>query len=153
MYFGYASELEGMREKNPHLNFDIAPVPQVRNGNLKATFGNVYAVVASKSSRNARSVFSAIFAMAMDKDFSEGFSRAFFIAPAKRDWLAAGSESPFFSVIYKSAIMARTWLEPDSGEVYKIFKNMVESTATGKARVSEAVRGASKRIERLLKSK
>ena len=153
MYFGYASELEEMRAKNPHLNFDIAPVPQVRDGNVRATFGKVYAVAASKSSRNARSVFPAMFAMAMDDGFGESFSRAFFLAPARRDPLAAGSEDPYFSIIYKSAIMAKTWLEPDAGEIYKIFKNMVESTATGKVRVAEAVRGANKQMERLLKSK
>ena len=30
MYFGYAGEWAGIKARNPHLNFDIAEVPQIK---------------------------------------------------------------------------------------------------------------------------
>ena len=150
MYFGYASELPGIKKKNPHLNFDVALVPQIKNGPIKATFGKIYSAVISKSTRRAQAAFSAVFKLSGD-NFSKQFAQAFYMAPARRDLLAVGDNSPDFSIFYKSGIMARTWLEPDPKKVYEVFKNMVESTAVGRSKVSEAVKEAKDRIDRLLK--
>jgi hypothetical protein len=48
--------------------------------------------------------------------------------------------------------MSRAWLEPNPETVYEIFKNMVESTATGRVKISEAVSQAKGRLEQLIKS-
>lgn len=150
MYFGYASELPDIKKKNPHLNFDVAVVPQIKKSPIKATFGKIFSAVISKSSQHTQSAFSAVFKLAGEK-FSKRFAQTFYMAPARRDLLAAGSNDPDFSIFYKSAVMARTWLEPDPQKVYKIFQNMVESTATGRLKVSAAVKEEKNRLDRLLK--
>ncbi|MBI4692240.1 MAG: extracellular solute-binding protein [Candidatus Terrybacteria bacterium] len=150
MYFGYASEIESIREKNPHLNFDISEAPQIRDGKIKATFGKIYSAVISKSSLKKQPAFWA-FAKLTDKDFSKSFSEAMGLGSSRRDVLGGGAKDPLLSVIYKSSIMSRTWLEPDPEAVYEIFKNMIESTATGRARISEAVGAAKVQLEELLK--
>jgi len=153
MYFGYASEFEGIKKKNPHLKFDIAVVPQSKKGDIKATFGKIYSIVISRTSLKIAAAFPAISQLTMQGDFTKGFSESFLLAPPTRNLLSAGSDNPALSIIYQSAIMARTWLEPDPEEINKIFKNMVESTATGKLRISEAVRKAKKEIEQLIKTR
>lgn len=157
MYFGYASELENIRAKNPHLNFDMAEVPQIKpastqggDGKIKATFGRIYSLVISKNSPRLQAVFSALLKMT-DKDFSKDFSKTTGLGSARRDVLAEGTNDPFLSTVYKSTIMSRAWLEPDPAAVSEIFKNMVESTATGRSKISEAVKNAKNKLENLMK--
>jgi len=150
MYFGYASELENIKAKNPHLNFDIAEVPQIRDGKIKATFARMYSLVISKKSPQVQAAFSALLKL-IDKDFSKSFSEAIGLGPARRDVLAGGTGDTFLSTVYKSTIMSRAWLEPDPAQVSEIFKNMVESSATGQLKISEAVRDAKNKLEELIK--
>ena len=150
MYFGYASELPDIQERNPHLNFDVASVPQIRDGAISAVFGKMRAVVISKSSKNINAAFNAVFKMQNEEALKE-FSASYFLMPAQRAILSQGSENPALSVFYKSAVQARGWLEPDPEEVSKIFQDMVESTATGRLRVSEAVKIAKSRLKSLIK--
>lgn len=150
MYFGYASEIENIREKNPHLNFDIAEVPQIKDGKIKACFGKIYSAVISKSSLKKQPAFWAAIKLT-DKDFSKSFSEEIGLGSPRRDVLTGGAKDPFLSVIYKSSIMSRTWLEPDPAAVSEIFRNMIESTATGRLRISEAVGAARTQLEQLFK--
>lgn len=150
MYFGYASELENIKAKNPHLNFDIAEVPQIKDGKIKATFGRIYSLVISKNSPQLQAVFSAILKLT-DKDFSKDFSQITGLGSARRDVLVEGTGDPILSIVYKSTIMSRAWLEPDPQQVSEIFKNMVESSATGRLKISEAVRNAKNKLEELIK--
>lgn len=150
MYFGYASEINDIREKNPHLNFDISEAPQIRDSRIKATFAKIYSAVISKSSLKRQPAFWALAKLA-DKDFSKIFSETTGLGSGRRDVLGAGAKDPFLSVVYKSSIMSRTWLEPDPEAVSEIFKNMIESSAAGRARISEAVRMAKAQLEQLLK--
>ncbi len=148
MYFGYASEMNEIRKRNPHLNFDAAPAPQIRGGAVKAAFGRIYALAVSKMSPRKQAAFSAAFKMS-GAEFNGRLAEALSMAPVRRDLLAQGSSDPFFSVFFKSAIMARAWLEPDRDEVYRIFKDMAESAATGRLRLSSAVQDARNRLEKL----
>lgn len=150
MYFGYASELSSIKEKNPHLNFDVGLVPQIKDGKIKAAFGRIYALAVSKTSHNQQAAFSAMTKL-IDKSLNKGFSESLFLAPARRDALTEGSPDPVLSVFYKAGIMARSWLEPNPQKVSDIFEIMIESTATGKMRMSDAVRDATRALEQILK--
>ncbi|MBU4353176.1 extracellular solute-binding protein [Candidatus Parcubacteria bacterium] len=150
MYFGYASEFEKIKEKNPHLNFDIAEVPQIRDGKIMATFGKIYSLAVSKNSKNTDRAYAAAIELIND-EFSEQFASMFNLGSSRRDILAKGVDNPILSIVYKSAIMSRTWLDPNPLSTYEIFKNMVESTATGKVRVSDAAKSAETQIEDIIK--
>jgi len=150
MYFGYGSKIDDIKQKNPHLNFDIAVVPQIRDGKIKATFGKIYGLVISKNSPQIQTALPAIATLSAN-DFSKSFSEATGLGSASREVLAAGANDPVLSVIYKSSVMSRAWLEPNPERVYEIFKNMVESAATGRVKISEAVSQAKRQLEKLLK--
>lgn len=150
MYFGYASEYEALKTANPHLNFDIAEVPQIKDGKLKAVFGKTYGLVISKSSTKSATAFSGIFALA-GADASAKLSQALGIGSAERTVLAGGSADPILSVIYKSSVMARAWLDPDPQATYDIFKDMVELTGAGRANFYEVMRNAENKMEALIK--
>lgn len=141
MYFGYASELEDIKESNPHLNFDVALVPQQRNFPIQATFGKIYAFAVTKGTINPVAATQAAFGLAKI-EIAQEIAKKLGLAPVSREFLSKGSGEPGLSVFYKSAIQAKGWFEPNATKVSEIFKNMIESVSTGKKKVSEAVSDA-----------
>jgi len=59
-YFGYASELESLVNRNPNQNFGVAPFPQIKNSNFKLTGSRVTGVALLASSKNFNTAFTAV---------------------------------------------------------------------------------------------
>ena len=57
IYFGLASEIFELRDKNPNLNFDVAVLPQAKESGKSAVYGKVDGIMISKQSRNLPSAF------------------------------------------------------------------------------------------------
>ena len=149
MYLGYASERESIEGRNPHLNFDAAELPQIKGGKIKATFGRMYSLAILKNSPDKTAAFAAILALT-GKKASKAFSENVNMGSARRDVLSEGTGNPALSLVYKMSVMSRAWLEPDAQEVFKIFKDMVESSSSGSMSIAEAVKLAKDRLEKLL---
>jgi len=139
MYFGYVSEMQSIKEGNPHLNFDMTMVPQMEDALFEATFSRVYSLAIFKSSQNINAAIKAVFGF-VDKDVSEQLEKDTSFSSSRRN-LADGN---------KTVLQSRAWLEPDPEKVSEIYKNMIESVVTGKKRVSEAVSDMETLLEALL---
>jgi ABC-type glycerol-3-phosphate transport system substrate-binding protein len=150
MYFGYASEYKDIASKNPHLNFDVSEVPQIKDGPIQATFSRMYGLAISKTSSNVATALTAISDLIVQDAISE-ISQAAYSPPVRRDLLSEAVKDSVLSVFYKSAIKSRAWLEPDPSAVSDLFGSMVENVLTGKRKISEAVSDASKKLDVLLK--
>jgi ABC-type glycerol-3-phosphate transport system substrate-binding protein len=148
MYFGYAGEYDNIQEKNPHLNFDISEVPQIREGISKATFGRMQALAVSKSSVNLKKAFGAVFKL-IDKKWAGKFAETLYLPPVRRDLLAQNVQDPALAVFYKAAIQSKAWLDPEPQKTYKIFEDAVEAVITGKKKISDAVKDANKKLDDL----
>ena len=133
-------------KQNPHLNFDVATVPRVKDASIQATFGNVYAWAVSKKSPYIGPSISAAFSFTGDAAMDE-LNQTMFLPPIKRSLINKGTKEPFLSVFYKSAVQARSWLEPDSKDVSSIFQDMIESVVYGKKNISQAVSDAKRLLE------
>ena len=149
-YFGLSSELNLLRARNPNLNFDVATIPQSRNGNARVTYAKIYGMVIPKSSRNISAAFTVASEIASLESL-QNLSELSGLPPSKRELLSIPPENPYQSVFYDSSIMTKVWRDPSPFETYVIFKDMVESVISGKARLSEAVNRADKELESLLK--
>ncbi len=148
-YLGYAGEYKDIAGKNPHLNFDVAQIPQIKDGKTRATFARMQAVAISKSSPKINSAVIAA-ANLTGKDALTGFSEKTFLPPGRRDLLAENPKDSALSVFYKSVLISRAWLEPDPSEVSNLFRQMVESVLTGKKKISEAVSDAQQKLDIML---
>ncbi len=138
MYFGYASEFDDIKNKNPHLNFDVSLVPQIRNGSVQATFGRLYALAIPKISQNISVAIQAMYGF-VTPDVLNMLRDNLKLPPVNRALLAQGSLDPVMAVFYKAAIQARAWLEPDPKRVSEIFQNMIESVTVGRKSTGEAI--------------
>ncbi|MCF7835685.1 MAG: extracellular solute-binding protein [Candidatus Marinimicrobia bacterium] len=137
-YFGYASEYGSIISQNPHLNFDVTTVPQVRGSSFNATFGKTYAGAVSKSSPNIGPAISATFGFTGDEVLKQ-LNQRLFLPPIKRGLISEGAKDPVMSVFYKAAVQSRSWLEPSFGSVANLFQAMIEDTAYGRKNIHQAI--------------
>lgn len=148
-YFGYASEIPALVDKNPNQNFFVAPLPQVRNSAFKLTGAKVTGVAISSSSKNFNTAFIAASMMA-NTDFAQKFANALGVAPARRDLLSVLPQDTYSPVFYSSALYARSWLDPSPQETETIFQSMIEAVLSNNSSISSAIKEASAKIGLLL---
>lgn len=152
MYFGYASELPDIIEKNPHLNFDIAEVPQIKGYKTKTGFAKLYSFAIMKNSSQVKkqaAINSIIFITS--NSVAKAFSQETGLVSLRRDLLSERTADAYFGLVNKVVVMAKSWLEPDGEEVSRIFKDMVESTASGSSSADSAVKLANTRLDQELR--
>ncbi len=138
IYFGYASELAGISLKNPNLNFDVAKVPQVTGANKKSVFARIYGLAILKSSKSQNSAFNHIKALTSADSISV-LSELTNLPPVRKDVLTAGSADPYMQIFNDSALIADTWIDPNSSDTDIVFKKMIESVIIGRESVDSAV--------------
>ncbi|MEX0917081.1 MAG: extracellular solute-binding protein [Candidatus Paceibacterota bacterium] len=150
VYFGFASELEGIRNANPNLNFDVAFLPQSRDSGERLTFGSMRALAISRQSENpggalvVAEVLTSPEVLARYEEFSG-------LPPVRRDMLAQKTGIAHKDTFYDSALVAQAWLDPNPITTDTIFKDMVESVLSGSLRISDAVRTADSELANTLR--
>jgi ABC-type glycerol-3-phosphate transport system substrate-binding protein len=148
-YFGYASELETLVNRNPNLNFAVAPLPQIKNTNFKLTSGKVTGIAVSNFSKNLNTALTAASLLATT-DFAAKYSEVTKVPPARRDLLAIKKTDAFTPIFYSSALFARSWLDPSSTDTDSIFRNMVEGTLSNNFSAQNAIKDAGAKLNLLL---
>ncbi|MBI5138600.1 MAG: extracellular solute-binding protein [Candidatus Vogelbacteria bacterium] len=150
MYIAPFSEKDSILRENPHLNFDIALLPQRENGKVRATYGKIYAIAALRSSRMKSSAVNASLILGQS-EYAKIFSDSLRLAPARRDLLSQRIPDPDLSIAYKSAVISKSWLDPNPLSTAQIFKNVIDSITSGTAKEGEGIIRLSSEIEDLLK--
>lgn len=149
-YIGKASELFNIESVNPNLSFDVVNVLQTKGTNIKRTYAHMYALAINKKSPNAGSAFGVAGLMTTPENI-KNFSTAVSLPPASRALLAEKPTDPYLYTFFTSAIVSRTWVDPDSSGTNDIFREMVENVLSSKLSVEEAVAKAQGRLSGLLK--
>lgn len=142
VYFGYASELYDLQSKNPNLNFDVSPVPQIRDYPFKKTFGKMFGIAVTKASAQKSSAFfvAGLFAFPdTDKLLQENFHTP----PVERALLAERPTDPYAVIFSDSVLTSGGWLDPDPKKTTNLFQAAIESITSG----SDRIEGAVKRLE------
>jgi ABC-type glycerol-3-phosphate transport system substrate-binding protein len=148
-YFGFASEAQDIKEKNPNLNFDVAMLPQILDAQTKVTFGKIYGFAFLRSSVNTQVAFNLISGIT-SADAVNVLLEHVYVAPARRDVISAGSPDPAREVFNNSALIAKGWLDPDTRGTDQIFQDMVENVTTGRMDVDSSAQKASLELDNLL---
>lgn len=149
-YFGFASELQDLINKNPNQNFAVAPIPQVKNGNLKATNAHVNGIAVSAFSKNLATSYG-VAALLASGDFAKNYVALLGVAPARRDLLALKPEDDYYPIIYSSALISKSWLDPSPIDSDNVFRLMVDGVLSNSLTPKEAINQASGRLNLLLR--
>lgn len=150
-YFGYASEYQSIKQKNPHLNFDVAVVPQAKNAPLKLTFGRMSGLAITLASQNPQGALHAELLLT-GKDFIDGLGAFTSLPPVLREFYTTRQTDAVQSVFYDSAIIAHAWQDPSSADTDSIFMNMIDSINSGRSNMNDALSVAQASLTRLIQS-
>ena len=148
-YFGFASELPLLVNKNPNQNFFAAPVPQIKGAKSKLTSAKVTGVAISSASKNLNTALTAANLLA-SSDFAAAYSQAIGAAPARRDLLVVPPADSFSPIFYGSALYGRSWLDPSPEDTDRIFSGMVGAVLGNSMTTTNAIKDASSKLELLL---
>jgi ABC-type glycerol-3-phosphate transport system substrate-binding protein len=150
-YFGFASEISDLRNKNSNLNFDIAPIPQARGAKNRATYGSMYGFSIVRSSKDPASAFTVISSLTASDALVEMVNISY-LPPVKVDIISYGTTDPYLSIFYDSAIISKGWLDTNKADSTKLFKDIVESVTSGKKSVMQALQEGSDEYDILLRN-
>ena len=140
-YFSYASDLSDIRNKNINLNFDVAPLPQLKSGS-KAVYGRMYGFSLVKSSQKLDGSY-AIISILTDPTNLKQLSQSTYSPSVRRDIIALGSTDPYITIFNESALISKTWLDVGFEQSRQIFGNLIQTITSGKKSIEQAIKDAS----------
>jgi ABC-type glycerol-3-phosphate transport system substrate-binding protein len=140
MYIGRSSDYKIIRDRNPHLNFGIAQIPQMRTVRTESTSAEVYSLAVVKAGLQRTNAFNALLAIVGDADFVSKWSKISLLPPARRDLLGKQQTDAVMPYFYDAALRSRAWLDPEETESSIAFSDMVEGLSSGRFPVPD--RGA-----------
>lgn len=149
MYLGFSSELFGIQEQNPNLNFDVARMPQVRDSVQKSTFGTIYAIAVLNQSPRKPNAFQAI-KLLTGNAVVQLWVDAFGFAPARRDMLATPPTDPYLTVFYRDALISKGFFDIDPVQTDAIFRSLIEDVTSGQVSINQGVGQADGKMDKLL---
>ena len=149
LYFGFASELEALVNKNPNQNLGVTTFPQIKGTPTKLTYGRVTGIAISSFSKNTNTAFTTANLMS-NGEFAEKLAGALGTPPARRDLLAKKPVDSFSPIFYNSALYAKSWLDPSTKDTDDIFRTMIDGVLSNQRTPSDAVSDAHSKLELLL---
>jgi ABC-type glycerol-3-phosphate transport system substrate-binding protein len=147
-YFGLATEYNTIRLQNPNLNVGIATIPQIdtKIQTKKSTTGRIYAIGIVKNTTKQAAAFKAASIMS-GTDTGPALSGTG-LAPARIELLGQVQSDPRMQTIYKSALIAKAWWNPDRQAVQAVFGSSLQSLQSQAITTYDALERVSTVVER-----
>ncbi len=151
IYLGKGSELPQLRRLNPNLNYDIALFPQDRNALRTTTFADVYGVAITRQSQNLAAAVPVMYALA-GQEFLNALTLNVDFVPARRDTINTNTNDPELAVLYQSAIIAQSWLDPDGRQSRDAIRDFIRGLERGIQGGESPVEQLNTRINQIISS-
>ena len=138
-YPSFASESRELRERNPNLNFSLSQIPQLnQNPAFYATYGELYVASIVAKNKNPLGSYTAVFEFTAE-DFQKTLSQNMIMAPALSNVLSLPPETTLFPIVYKSALISKSWYNEDMENTQNTFSSLIENINSGKLSPLEAI--------------
>jgi multiple sugar transport system substrate-binding protein len=147
MMLAPASDINLIRSQNPNLNFDVAPIPQLK-GQPARTFATVYGFSVLTRAQNKLSILDALKRIT-DADMARAVANKTNFTPVRRDVLSELVSDPYRQVFRDAAITARGWLDPDPEATDSIFADLIGNITSGRSSTRGAIQRAETAIQNL----
>ncbi|MCK5095801.1 MAG: extracellular solute-binding protein [Candidatus Pacebacteria bacterium] len=156
VYLGYASEAADIKRQNPHLNFDVAMVPQKRDTNNKITYGRMSGagvLINSNNKQGAAKFVSVLSGKSSDPNkltYSLLLSETLHLPPTHRLLLNNKPNDAFMSVFYDSASISKSWPDPSPGETNIIFSEAIDTVVSDRFSTDVVVSGLERQLDSII---
>lgn len=149
LYIGYASRARFLKEANPNLDFDVAPLPQPATATAKNVYGLVYALMIPRGAHNASGAYQASVLLTSAVAQTAVAVRTG-LAPAALSQLAVAPSDPVAAVAYAEALYSKGWLSPPPTDTDRVFSGMINDVVTGRSSINVALVSAEQALRALL---
>ncbi len=149
VYFGFASELEALRARNPNLRFGVALLPQIEGNTTRVAYGSITGLAIARTALNVQGAL-AIAQKLSSKPAVALVAGALSLPPVRRDVAVDTTANAAASVFVQSSLIARGWLDPRPAETNTIFQTMIESVVSGKSTPGTAVSEGAQAMSQLI---
>ena len=151
MTLNYAYQIPILRARAPHLNFDVAPLPQASDDGRATTYANYWGAAVSKNSPNATYAWQFLLWLAGSDNQKEYLSAAK-KPTSRRDLVDWQKNDMDLGVFAKQALTARCWRQPNNSAVETIFADAIDKVVSRQKTVTEAIAEAHDKIELLMQA-
>ncbi len=148
LYIAPASDLYALRESNPNLNYDVAPVPSTRGAGQRV-YAEIQALTIPRGSKNPAGAAQVALILTAQEP-SKFIADELDLPSPRRDVELDASANAYRSTFRLGAINSFIFLDPDPAGSNLIFSRMIDGIASGRNTVSEALRLASDELQALI---
>lgn len=149
MMFHYSSAREKIINKNPNLNFSIAPLPQLKDAEKFINYADYWGLAVPLQSRNQFESWQFI------KFVTDPTPLYAYLQKTKRptpryDLVEFQKQDSDLKSFALQSLSAVSWYQTDKPAIDRIFEEMIESVL-GRLPVQEAIKSAAKKLNQLTK--
>jgi ABC-type glycerol-3-phosphate transport system substrate-binding protein len=145
-YIGRASELFTIQAQNPNLNFDISEFFQPDSATRPVTYGSFIGAGVMQKAPN----FTAAYAFASTLATPEAIdklSKIFTLPPVRRDLLLVHQDNPYVAILFRAALSAFSWPDPNLASTEQIFRDMITKVTSGRTDAQTAIYEATQDLQ------
>jgi len=124
--YSYSYTAASIRQKNPNLNFDVAPVPQLSLGVNSVNFANYWGEVVSKQSKNAAAAWDFLTFLS-SKDALDQYYAKDKLPSSRLDLISLQVNDPDIGVFANANLTAKSFYRPDQVKMDNIFGQLIDN--------------------------
>lgn len=149
--FNYAHQIDFLKQKNPFLNFDIAPMPQPASATQTVNFPSYWGLAVSGQSRNPLTAWDFIAWLTGNEEASRAYLERTNRPPAIRSLIAQYQNHAELGVFARQALTARSWPQIDNRGVDRILSDMISDVISGRTTALRATQEAEAEVSALMR--
>ncbi len=123
--YSYSYTRDTIKQKNPNLNFDVAPVPQPSLEAPAVNFANYFGEVVNKQSKNANWAWDFL-KFASSKDILDKYYAQNKQPSSRKDLIEKQIPDPEIGVFAHANLTAKSFYKPNGDKMDQIFANMID---------------------------
>lgn len=150
MMFSYSYMINTIRQKNPNLNFDVAPAPQPDLARPSVNFANYWGEVVSKQSKN-QAVAWDFLKFLTSKDSLDKYYAKRKQPSSRNDLIAQQVSDPDIGVFANANLTAKQFYRPNQPAIDNIFGQVIDNVILSGVSPSDALSRAGQQAAAILR--
>ncbi len=126
MMIGFASDIQRIAARNPHLNLGIVPFPQQKNTTAPLTYASYFFPTVSKLSRHPYEAWQFLTYMSLGTG-AELYAKGVQRPAARRDLIGRGAPTDELEAFYRQSLIARSWRIPSEASAERLFGDAIDA--------------------------
>jgi len=136
--YSYSYTRQTLLQKNPNLNFDVAPVPQPNLDDPSVNFANYWGEVVSKQSKNSALAWQFL-QIITSKDSLDKYYAQNKQPSSRKDLIELQINDPEIGVFANANLTAKSFYKPDQVKIDDIFGKMVDNVILNGLKTQDAL--------------